>query len=260
MSVIVIIALIISGLLVGFINTLAGGGSIISLSLLMALGLPPSVANGTNRIAVTFQTLAGAASFNKSKILDTKRGLWLGIPTTLGSIVGAIIAVDINEEIFKKAMVVVMFLMIFFLFYKPEVWIKGKIEKVNQNLTWKHHIIFFFIGIYGGFIHVGVGYFLLGALVMGLGYNLVKANALKVFIVFLYVPVSLAVFIINGDVWWMYGLVHAIGNVGGAFIATHFAIKKGAEFVRWVLVVVVIGTTLDVFGLINLSFLMNYIK
>ena len=226
----------------------------------MALGIPPTIANGTNRIAVIFQTLAASSTFRKHKVLDIKKGLWLGIPTTIGSVIGAMIAVDIDEGIFKKAMVVIMFVMVFFLFYKPEQWLKGKSELISQKTGFFQLAIFFLIGLYGGFIHVGVGYFLLWALVMGAGYDLVRANALKVFIVFLYVPFSLFVFIYNDQVLLMYGLVHAIGNVIGALIASRYAIQKGAGFVRWVIVAVVIFTTLDVFGFIHFNEIFEFLK
>ena len=260
MSIIIAIALILSGVLVGFINTLAGGGTIISLSLMMALGLPPTMANGTNRISVIFQTLTATRNFRKHKVLDVRKGLLLGIPTTIGSILGAWAAIDINEQIFKYAMVIIMFVMVFFLFYKPERWLKGKEDFVAKKTDLVQVLIFLLIGFYGGFIHVGVGYFLLGALVLGAGYDLVRANALKVFIVFLYVPFSLLIFIINDQVYFLYGLIHAIGNIVGAYIASKYAIEKGANFVRWVIVIVVIGTTLDVFGLIKLGFLLDYLK
>ena len=97
-----IVALIVAGLMVGFINTLAGGGSIISLSVLMVLGLPANVANGTNRIAIAVQTLTASGSFRQQKVLDTRKGIILGIPAVLGSIVGALIAVDINEDFFER--------------------------------------------------------------------------------------------------------------------------------------------------------------
>jgi uncharacterized protein len=260
MSTVIVIALIFSGILVGFVNTLAGGGTIISLSLLMALGLPPTVANGTNRIAVFFQTITSTQSFNKHKILDIKKGLWLGIPTTIGSIAGALLAVDVDEKLFKMAMVLIMFIMVFFLFYKPERWLLGKRDLLSRKLDLKLVLIFTLIGFYGGFIHVGVGYFLIGALVLGLGYDLVKANALKVFIVLLYVPFSLLIFIINDQVYYLYGFIHAIGNVLGAYIASKYAIEKGANFVRWVIVIVVILTAFNVFGWIDLTSWFDFIK
>jgi len=97
-----IITLIVAGLLVGFINTLAGGGSIISLSVLMMLGLPAPIANGTNRIAITIQTLTATTSFRQQKVLETRKAIYLSIPAILGSLIGAWFAVDIREDILKS--------------------------------------------------------------------------------------------------------------------------------------------------------------
>ncbi len=251
-------ALILGGILVGFINTLAGGGSIISLSILMyVMGLPANIANGTNRIAVTLQTLVASSNFKKQKVLDWKKGLKLGIPAVLGSLLGAWIAVDIKEEIFEKAMAIIMILMLAFIFYKPQLWLKGKEELIEKKVSPFIMFIFFLIGIYGGFIHVGIGYLLLISIVLGAGYDLVKANAIKVFIVLLYVPFSLAVFIYNKQVNFLYGFVLAIGNIIGALVASRFAIKNGANFVRWVIVVVVILTAANVFGFIDIKELLQ---
>ncbi len=215
-----IVALIVAGLMVGFINTLAGGGSIISLSVLMVLGLPANVANGTNRIAIAVQTLTATGSFRQQKVLDTKKGIILGIPALLGSIVGALIAVDINENIFEKAIGVIMLVMLVFILYNPKKWLSGQEELLKKKTSVVQIIIFFLIGVYGGFIHMGVGYFLLMALVFGIGYDLVKANAVKVLIVLIYTPVALIIFLIYGQVNWEYGLTLTIGNVVGALIAS----------------------------------------
>jgi len=147
---------------VGFINTLAGGGSIISLSVLMMLGLPAPIANGTNRIAITIQTLTATTSFRQQKVLETRKAIYLSIPAILGSLIGAWFAVDIREDIFEKAIGVVMLIMLVFILYKPQKYIYGRTDISEKPLTWKTYIVFFFIGIYGGFLHMGVGYFLLG--------------------------------------------------------------------------------------------------
>jgi len=247
------VSLIVAGLMVGFINTLAGGGSIISLSVLMVLGLPANVANGTNRIAIAVQTLTASGSFRQQKVLDTRKGIILGIPALLGSIVGALIAVDINEDIFEKAIGVVMLFMLVFIIYKPQKWLSGKDELVKKKTSVFQIILFFLIGIYGGFIHMGIGYFLLTALVFSIGYDLVKANAVKVFIVLIYTPVTLIIFLIYGQVNWEYGLTLTVGNVFGALIASRLAVKKGVNFVRWVIVVVILLTSGHLFGLYNIK-------
>ncbi|MCD4730146.1 MAG: sulfite exporter TauE/SafE family protein [Bacteroidales bacterium] len=256
-----IVVLIISGLLVGFINTLAGGGSIISLSILMFLGLPANVANGTNRVAIFIQNIAAVGSFKQPKVLDYKKGFWLAIPATIGSVIGAWIAVDLNEEIIEKAIAIVMLIMMFVILYKPQRWLQGKIELQEKKVTAGQFILFFFIGIYGGFLHMGVGYALLAGIVLGAGYDLVKANAIKVFIILIWAPVILVVFLIHGQVNLYYGLVLSIGNVAGALIASRLAVKKGANFVRWVIVAVILLTIAQVFGLIEIqTLLQNVIK
>jgi beta-aspartyl-peptidase (threonine type) len=247
-----IIALIVAGVLVGFINTLAGGGSIISLSVLMAVGLPANVANGTNRIAIAIQTLTASTSFKQQKVLDTKKGIILGIPAIFGAIVGAFIAVDINEDFFEKAVGIIMLFMLIFILYKPQKWLKAQDELLNKKTNFLQILIFFLIGLYGGFIHMGVGYFLLIALVFNIGYDLVKANAVKVFIVLLYTPITLIIFLYYGQVNWEYGLTLTIGNVLGALVASRMAVKKGSNFVRWVIVVVILLTSGQMFGLYDI--------
>ncbi|PLW95479.1 MAG: hypothetical protein C0592_00120 [Marinilabiliales bacterium] len=257
----IIIVLICSGLLVGFINTLAGGGTIISLTTLMWLGLPISIANGTNRVAVFFQTLTAVGSFQQSHLIDWKKSIKIGIPTILGSVAGSLIAVKLDEKIIEQSFAIIMIMMLGFIVFKPSAWLKGNESILKKPIrTWMYPT-FFMIGIYGGFIHVGIGYYLLAAIVLGLGFDLVKANAIKVLMVLLYVPFTLVVFIWTDQVNWSYGLVHAIGNVAGALIASRLAIKKGAGFVRIILIILILAAIIDITGLISLKeWFVNFTK
>ena len=252
-----IIILIVAGFFLGFINTLAGGGSIVSLSVLMMLGLPAPLANGTNRITIAIQTLTSAASFKQQKVLPLRKALYLSIPAVFGSLIGSWIAVDINEDVFEKAIGVIMLFMLVFILYKPQKFIYGRTEIVEKPLNWKIYIVFFFIGIYGGFIHMGIGYFLLMGIVLGAGYDLVKANAIKVLIILIYTPFTLAIFLWNGLVDWKYGLILSIGGVVGAFIASRMAVKRGVVFVKWVIVAVILFTAGDMFGLYDFRQIFN---
>jgi len=244
-----IIALLIgSGFLIGIINTLAGSGTAIGYAVFMALGLPPSWANGTVRIGVIPQTFAAGINFYKNKLLNIKSAFYIAIPITIGSILGAQIAISINQENFKTVIGIAMLIVLFFIFFKPEKWIKNKQTSKKINHSFWHIILYFAIGIYGGFIHIGVGIFLLLALVIVSGYNLVHANSLKVFVVFIYTPFALAVFMLNGEVHYAIGLISAIGNTLGGIFASKFAIKHGAEPLRWFLVVVIIVFTGYLFG------------
>ena len=252
MTTLEVVALIVSGVFVGFINTLAGGGTIISLSLFMFMGLPADVANGTNRIAVILQNFTSATPFKHQKLLDTRKALTLAIPCVIGSVIGAQLSVEIDEATFRKAIGLVMIMMVYFLIVKPDKWIKGQISLQKKKLTWVHMLVFFAIGIYGGFVQVGVGYFLLAGIVLGAGYDLVRANAIKVVIVLCYTVFALVVFIVNDKVYWQFGLVHSIGNVIGAFVASRYAISWGAGFVRWFIIVIIIITSADLFGIIDI--------
>ncbi|PLW95516.1 MAG: hypothetical protein C0593_14015 [Marinilabiliales bacterium] len=257
MTLIEIIVLVVAGLMVGFINTLAGGGSIISLSLLMFLGLPPNIANATNRLGVLMQNIVAVGSFSQKKVLDYKRGIWLALPAAVGSVIGAKIAVDLNKDAFEIAIGVIMLVMLGFILVKPNRWLKENIAKTSKKVSAVQVLIFFLIGLYGGFLQLGVGYFLLAGLVLNAGYELVKANALKVFIVLMYTPIAIIIFQINGQINWQYGLTLGAGTMIGGFIASRLAITKGAGFVRWVLIIVILLTAARSFGLINIDNLLG---
>jgi len=242
---------VIVGLVAGFINTLAGSGSLLTLPLLIFLGLPANVANGTNRIGILLQSLVGVGSFRKQKVLNFKEGMWLMIPAVVGSLVGAKLAININEEMMRKAIGALLIIMFFLILYKPEKWVKGQAGKVSDKPSILKIIIFFFIGIYGGFIQAGVGFFLLSGLVLGAGYDLVKANAYKLLIVLVYTPFALAVFVFNDQVDYKWGLILALGNMIGAYIATKFAVNWGAKFVRYVLLVILFISALQLLGAID---------
>jgi uncharacterized membrane protein YfcA len=246
-----IMAVIGVGLIAGFINTVAGSGSLLTLPLLMFLGLPANVANGTNRIAILLQNLVGVTSFKQQKVLDFREGLIIGIPAVVGSLVGARIAVNLNDAVMEKAIGGLLILMFFLIILKPSRWLKGQEGQSPAPPVWRT-LIFFLIGIYGGFIQAGVGFFLLAGLVLGAGFELVKANALKVFIVFIYTPFALAVFIINGDVNYVFGFILAIGNMLGAFVGARVAVKWGAPAVRIFLLVALFFASLKLLGVFDL--------
>lgn len=236
----VIVLLVIAGFATGIINTIAGSGSIINFSVFTFLGLPPAVANGSMRLGVVMQTLASSLYYLKHKKLAVKTGLIMGIPIIIGTVLGAMLATEINEKYFERIIVVVMVIMLGTLFWKPEKWISGQAEKAKEKPTYFQLFIYFLIGIYGGFIHIGVGIFMLAAMVLISGYDLVIANGLKVFTVFLYTPFALLVFILEGQVDYYFGLISALGNLAGGIVASHLAVHKGAGFVRWFLIIIIL--------------------
>lgn len=241
--------IIVAGVIAGLINTLAGSGSLVTLPLLIFTGLPATVANGTNRVAILFQNIIGVKSFNDRNLLDKRGAVYLGVPAVFGSILGAQIAVNLNEMIMRRVIGIIMILMLFVIVLKPKQWLTGELENLNNKPTFWQYFIFFLIGVYGGFIQAGVGIFLLAGLVLGIGYDIVRANAIKVAIVLLYTFFALFIFIINDDVNWSIGLILAIGNMIGAWIGAKIAAEKGAVWVHRLLIFIVVISASNLLGL-----------
>ena len=231
--------IVLAGFLCGFINVLAGSGSLITLPILIFAGLPAKVANGTNRVAILLQNVVGVAGFHRQGVLDTHHGPRLMIPAVIGALLGAKIAVDIDERMMRLVIAIVMFIMLGILLLKPKRWLEGAEVTQRDHWNWLEMAVFFFIGIYGGFIQAGVGVFLLAGLVLQSGYDLVRANGVKLLIVLGYTPFALAIFIMEDQVDWLLGLLLAVGNMAGAWIGARVAVSWGPKFVRWVLIAVV---------------------
>jgi len=230
------------GVVAGIINTLAAGGSMLTLPVLMALGLPPNMANGTNRIAIFLQNVVGVGNFHQKKVMDFGSGFRVGIPAALGAVAGAFIAVKLNDDAMKLAIAGVMVVVFLLILLKPSRWINSHEEHPPIPYGWQV-VIFFVIGMYGGFIQAGVGFFLLTGLVLGSGFELVKANALKLFVILLYTPVALLIFFVHGDVHLWMGLLLAAGNMTGAWLGTTMAVKRGAAFIRYFVLAAMIVAT-----------------
>jgi uncharacterized membrane protein YfcA len=243
-----IIILIISGIVVGFINTLAGGGTVISLSVFMFFGLPPLVANGTNRIAIVLQNAAAVTYFQKNKLIDWQKIFRLVIPTILGTICGAAITGFLSNELFLKIFAVVVILFGISMILNPDRYIHERPDLIERKVSVWQYIIYFVLGIYGGFVHVGIGYLFLAVLVLSNGYNLVNANIMKNVLVLLYVPFSLFIFVWQDSICWSFGIIHGIGNVIGATLAARLAIKKGSRFLRYIVLILIGIVILQIFG------------
>ncbi len=246
------LAVIAAGLFAGFVNTLAGSGSLITLPLLMFLGLPANVANGTNRIGVLVQSVVSSISFRKQKLYTVDEGLWMSVPAIAGALLGSLIAVKINERIMELLIGGLLIFMFFVILYKPEQWVRDHARSVTLRHRFWVPVIFFIIGIYGGFIQAGVGFFLLAALVLGAGLGLTRANAHKVLIVAAMTAIALAVFIISDQVYYLYGIILAVGQGVGAWLGSKVAVSWGPKVVRAILLVAIMASAIKLTGLYDL--------
>ena len=234
-----VILLLAGGLVAGFVNTVAGGGSVVTIPILIELFSGDAVlANGTNRVAILLQNIVGVGRFKKAGMLPWRRILGVIPAVILGATAGAWLGTEVSPATMKRVFGVVVLLVAATVLFKPSRWLGGKERTIPE--PWRS-LVFFGIGFYGGFIQAGVGFLLLFGLVLGEGMDLVRGNAAKLLLILLYIPVTVLLFWGTNNVNLLAGLVLGVGNMSGAFIAARLAIKKGAGWIRWVIVVAAVG-------------------
>lgn len=229
------------GILSGFINTVAGGGSLITLPFLIFIGLPGSEANATNRVAVFTQAAFATAGFQSKGIrLPVPYIYYLAASALLGGYIGAKLAVDISDQLFNRVLAVIMIVIVIL-----TVRDKGQ-RKINdtENLSLKSRIAgvvaFLFVGVYGGFLQAGMGFVIIALFTALNRFNLVKTNFIKVFLTMAMSIVSLVVFAIEGEVRWEYGIMLAIGFGIGGWYASRWSASKGEKWIKVIIVVMVV--------------------
>jgi len=232
-----LILLFIFGIIAGILNVNAGGGSVLSLPMLLLLGLDSAVANGTNRIAILFQNLSAILSFKNENHSQFKLSFKLALFTLPGAIIGAYSAINISSELFEKILAVIMIGVIITMIL-PKKHIVA-VETLTKKQNFYVYLAMFGVGFYGGFIQVGVGFLLMASLHYLMKQSLVKVNMHKVFIVLIYTIPALLIFIFTGNIDWGYGLLLAVGNIIGAWWGVKFSVKGGDKFIKIVLIIAV---------------------
>jgi uncharacterized membrane protein YfcA len=233
------------GAVSGFMNVVAGGGSTLTLPALIFLGLTSSAANGTNRIAILAQNISAIYSFHLDKYSNYKLSLKLSLFTLPGAIAGAVIAVNIDDDLFQTILGIIMIgVVISMLIPNPKA---NNLFTGSEKISWLVYVIMGFIGFYIGFIQAGVGFIIMAVLFYLMKMNLITVNMHKVFIVFIAVIPSLIVFVITNNVNWLLGIILAAGNASGAWWAAKLSIKKGEKFIRIFLMVTILIMALKLF-------------
>jgi len=235
--------LVTAGFLAGFINTIAGGGSMLTLPALMIFGMPADIANGTNRVGILLQSFAGARGFHKKGKLTPSTIIPTLVPTLIGAFFGSLLASYLPVSWLKPALLGTMLAMAVLMLIKPSVVAP---PEGTPAYTLKERpmaaIGLFIAGFYGGFIQAGVGFIIIAAVAGGLRYDLVRTNALKMAITAALTIIALAVFVARGQVLWIPGLTLAIGMVAGAMASVQFAINVPQSVLKWTLFVMVLIT------------------
>jgi len=222
------------GSIAGFINVNAGGGSTLTLPTLIFLGLDSALANGTNRIGILLQNLFAVTSFRKYNVHQFKESLKFSSITLPGAVIGALVSVRINDEWFQRILAIVMLGIVISLFLPQMKKNYQDVTSIAKN-RWLIYVVLFFIGFYGGFIQVGVGFLFMAALYHILQISLIYVNMHKVFIIMIYTVPSLFIFTLTGNVNWGFGLSLAFGNALGGWWGAKASVKGGEKLIRYVL-------------------------
>jgi uncharacterized membrane protein YfcA len=219
-----------SGLVAGILNVVAGGGSFLTLPILIFLGLPAVVANGTNRLAVVVQSAGAVWRFNQYGLAEWRAWLWASIPAAAGSLVGTSFALVISDEAFQKTLALLMVAVTLWTLWNPT---GGAASATGRRAPGGPvlGLAFFAIGIYGGFVQAGVGFLILAVTTMA-GLDLKRGNAVKVFCVLLFTAISLAMFLWQGKIDWPMGLALAAGTLAGGLLGVRLTVLKDQAWLR----------------------------
>jgi uncharacterized membrane protein YfcA len=231
-------ALFVIGFTAAVINVIAGGGSFLTLPLLLFLGLPASVANGTNRVGVLAQNISAVIGFQRHQVLPLKWALAVSVPAVVGAGLGVWGALTVPDIAFRRILSIVMLTMTLGTLLHRSLRGAPKAE-IRHAWHWTMLVGFFVTGLYGGFLQAGVGFLAL-AMTSLAGMDMVRGNAVKVFTVMLLTLLSLAVFAGTGHVDWPAGIALGLGNLLGGVVGVRVAVLKGHRWLERVVTATIV--------------------
>ena len=239
-----------AGLLAGVINTLAGSGSLVTLYALVAMGLPATVANGTNRIGVLIQSGVALATMRAHGVKRPTGLLWMVTATTAGAVVGAWGATQTDPDVLEWVIIGVMWATLLAVFFRRSDWSRKKSEDDSGRPSVTKIAVLVLVGAWGGFLQAGVGILLLVALVLVAGKNVIEATTIKLVVVLVYTVVTIPIFLMEEQIHLELGLVMGLGQAVGGWLGGRFAATspRAPIWIRRLLVVVIVVAALELMG------------
>ncbi len=228
------IILFLVGIVVGFVNVMAGGGSLLSIPIMLFMGVPGPVANGTNRIAIIAQMATAVVAFFKKGYSNFRLSLSLALAALPGAVAGAYAGTRLEGIWFNRIVAIITLAVMLLMAIKQDekTYAGTPAEKPRLLLA---HILMFFVGLYGGFIQIGIGFLFLPILNRTLGLDLVRVNMHKTFIISFYTTAALIVFAWQVEIFWVLGICLAVGTSIGAWLSAHVQVSKGEWIIKVVL-------------------------
>ena len=230
----------IIGIVAGFLNIMAGGGSLITVPVMIFMGVPGPIANGTNRIAVLAQNITGVFTFFKKGFSDFKLSLTLSLCALPGAVAGALAGVHIDDVWFNRVLAIIMLSVMLLIAFEGKQKAADASAGVSPRRLLLGHLCMVGVGFYGGFIQLGVGFIIMPVLNKVMGMDLVRVNMHKTFIIASYTIVALIVFVSQLEILWLAGFCLAIGMSLGGWLGVHAAISKGEKLIKMILNAVII--------------------
>jgi len=227
--------LVAVGAAAGFLNVMAGGGSLLTVPVMVFMGLPGPVANGTNRIAILAQNITAIATFARRGFGDFRLSMTLAACALPGAVVGAILGVQLQGVWFNRALALIMVGVMLVMYFEKRTAQQSENYQPTRRQLRNGHLLMVVVGFWGGFIQLGVGFLIMPVLNRVMGLDLVRTNMHKVFIVAVYTIVALLIFASQIELAWMIGIALAVGNSIGGYLGARFTISGGERTIRRVL-------------------------
>lgn len=240
------ILLLAVGVFSGYINVVAGGGSILTVPSLIYVGLEATVANGTNRIAIFIQSITAVGTLWKEVRDNLNFYIKLSLITIPGSVGGAIAATKVSNDLLEIIIGIVMIMIIATILYPVK---KLKQVEPNPKITLNVALVLLIAGVYGGFLQIGVGFILMAIFHRLMNYDLVRVNIMKVFVVTFFTLPAIIVFLMQGKIVYLPGIILAIGNAIGAWASAKISMKKGEKFIKFFLIVAILMISMQLLGI-----------
>jgi uncharacterized membrane protein YfcA len=231
-----------TGFTAGFVDTIAGGGGLLTLPILLQICPDPKYALGTNKLQSTFGSSSATFHFARAGTLNLRDCRRACILAFLGSIAGSLLVQQFDSHRLKQIIPLLLFAVAIFVWFRPQLGAQDIHPRISRI---KFDFIFAFgIGLYDGFLGPGTGTFLALAFMLGLGFNLTKSTANTKALNWASNVASLLVFLIAQKVWFVAGLIMGGGQMLGAWLGSHMVITRGTKFIRPVFLTMVLLITL----------------
>ena len=238
-----VVLLVVGGLFAGCVNAIAGGGSLLTVPLLVLVGVPGDVANGTNRLGILTSNVSAAEGFRRQGVAGLSRVVPVLVPVVVGALVGSVLISRVDAGSFERVFGVLMVPLLLLSLRPPQIQSATHLWSARTAA-----VLFFVVGLYAGAFQAGIGLLMMPALARA-GLDVVVANNVKALVVVAVTCTALPVFIASGLVDWGPGLILAAGFLVGGALGARITVVGGDRVVRPVLTVAVLAMAGHLLGL-----------